>query len=113
MVDLDELGVILFKGAEEKGIAAADRAPSTNIIYGTALADSEDGFVQVQLDDAIYADDDLEDDDYEYVALTDEDDDINGIEEDEELIDDTDPDYDENDEDIVYWEEDDDDSIIE
>lgn len=110
MNGLDELSAILFNGTGEKSVAAIDGAPSTTIIYGTALADSEDGFVQVQLDGAIYADDDLEDDDYEYVVLTDADDDVNAIEEDDELIDTTDPDYDEDDEDIVYFDSDEEES---
>lgn len=95
MAVLDEIGSILFKGSSE-AVDMVSGAPSTTIIYGVALGNSVDGFVEVQLDDAIYAADDIEDDDeYEYVTLDDSDNDITGINEDEDI--------EENEEDVVYW----------
>ena len=95
MAVLDEIGTILFKGSSE-AVDMVSGAPSTTIIYGVALGNSVDGFVEVQLDDAIYAADDIEDDDeYEYVTLDDSDNDITGINEDEDI--------EENEEDVVYW----------
>ena len=87
MAGLDELGALLFNGTGEKSVAATAGAPQTTIIDG-----------------AIYAADDLEDDDYEFVSLTD-DDDVNSIDEDEEL---EDP---EDEEDIIYWTPEDDDAV--
>ena len=95
MAVLDEIGTILFKGSSE-AVDMVSGAPSTTIIYGVALGNSVDGFVEVQLDNAIYAADDIEDDDeYEYVTLDDSDNDITGINEDEDI--------EENEEDVVYW----------
>lgn len=105
MVGLDELSAILFGGSGEKSVPTESGAPQTTIIYGTALTNSADGVVTVKLDDAIYAADDIEDDDYEYISLTDEDDDVDAIEEDEEL-----EDIDDETE-IVYWQPDDDDAV--
>lgn len=107
MAVLDEIGSILFNGSE-KTVDLASGAPFTTIIYGVALADSADGLVRVQLDDAIYAADDIEDDsEYEYITLNDSDDDIDGINEDEELEDE------DEDEDVVYWTADEDDAVEE
>ena len=94
MAVLDEIGTILFKGSSEDAVDMVSGAPSTTIIYGVALGNSVDGFVEVQLDDAIYAADDIEDDDeYEYITLDDSDNDITGINEDE----------DDDEQDVVYW----------
>ena len=108
MAGLDELSTILFNGTGEKSVAAVSGAPQTTIIYGVALTSSSDGQVTIQLDDAVYSADDLEDDEYEYVTLTDEDDDVASIEEDEET---EDPEEDE--EEIVYWSPDDDEAVEE
>lgn len=104
MAGLDELGALLFNGTGEKSVAATAGAPQTTIIYGVAVTDSANGEVTIKLDGAIYAADDLEDDDYEFVSLTD-DDDVNSIDEDEEL---EDP---EDEEDIIYWTPEDDDAV--
>lgn len=101
--NLDELSALLFKGTRENSVN--DSSNQSIIIYGTALSDSADGFVPVQIDDAVYAADDLEDEEYEILSLSD-DDDILGIDEQEELIDAED--YDEDNEDVVFWQEDDD-----
>jgi len=96
MAVLDEIGAILFNGSSEDTVDVVSGAPSTTIIYGVALGNSVDGFVEVQLDDAIYAADDIEDDDeYEYITLNDSDNDITGIDEDEEI--------EEDEQDVVYW----------
>ncbi len=106
MAGLDELSAILFNGTSEQSVAANSGAPQTTIVYGVALASSAEGEVEVQLDDAIYAADDLEDDDYEFVSLTDADDDVNAIDEDEEL---EDPEEEEGE--IVYWTPEDDEAV--
>ena len=105
MAGLDELSAILFKGTNENSVAATAGAPQTTIVYGVALANSANGEVRIQLDGAIYAADDLEDEEYEFVSLTDSDDDVNAIEEDEEL---EDP---EDESETVYWSLDDDDAV--
>lgn len=99
---LDELSALLFNGTREDSVNASVSQNQTLIIYGTALSKSQDGQVLVQLDDAVYSADDLEDEEYEVLTLT-EDDDIDSINEDEELIDQDDPDYDEDDQDIIFW----------
>ena len=97
--NIDELSALLFNGTREDSINKSVSKNQTTIIYGTAITGSSNGLVTVRLDDAVYAEDDLEDDDYEYLSLS-EDDDVDGIDEDEELIDEEDT---EEDEDVIFW----------
>lgn len=108
---LSELSTILFNGTSENDIPAAVSSNQTTIIYGVALTGSANGEVTVQIDEAIYGENDLEEDDYEIVTLSVEDDDIEHITEDEELIDPEEPDDD--DIEVVYWEPADDDAVEE
>lgn len=87
MAGLDEIASILFNQNEDTE-APASALSSTTIIYGTALADSEDGEVLVLLDDAIYSlDDDAEE--YETLSLSVDDDSMDNLDEDiEEEIED-------------------------
>lgn len=79
---IDELSSILFKGNNED----SNNDSSTKIFYGTALADSLNGQVLVQLDDAIYSSAEA-DDDYEYLTLSEDINDVDSIDEDEDLQD--------------------------
>ena len=105
--NLDDLSALLFNGTREDSVNASVGKSQTLIIYGTALGNSQDGQVLVQLDNAVYSADDLEDDEYQVLTLT-GDDDIESINQDEELIDPDDPDYDEDDQDIIFWQFEDD-----
>lgn len=102
MAGLDELSALLFNGTREDAVPATVGAGTTTFIYGTAVTDSESGEVVVLLDSAIYAEDDAEDEEYQWVDLATDDDDIESIGEDEELEDE------EEEEEIVYWEPEDD-----
>lgn len=105
MAGLDELSALLFNGTREDAVPATVGAGTTTFIYGTAVSDSENGEVVVLLDPAIYAEDDAEDEEYQWVDLEVDDDDTASIDEDEEL------DEEEEEEDIVYWEPEDDEAI--
>ncbi len=99
MYNLDELSAVMFGGTREDSVNGATSNGQTTIIYAVALEDSVDGTVKVQLDDAIYAIDDA-DDDYEYVTLTEDIDDVSSIDDDEEMQEEG------QEEDVVYWVED-------
>ncbi len=85
---LDEISTLLFKENQE-------RKEKTQIIYGTALADSSGGEVLVKIDADIYsyADEDMSN--YAVVDFTEDDDDLARLDNEEES-------------DLVYWESEDD-----
>ena len=56
MADLLEIGDIIFNKTDVEDMAFEPQA--TTILYGTALTNSENGMVTVQIDDAYYDADD-------------------------------------------------------
>ena len=92
-LNLDEISTLLFATGKE------EESNKTSIIFGTALAHSENGEVLIKLDEPVYSGDDEDISNYEVI-----DDDWTSYEEEAEEDDDTE---------IVYWEEDDDWSVEE
>lgn len=84
---LEELSSLLFGGSGTEEVNNSD----IKIIYGTALTASVNGEVTVSLDDGIYSIND-DDDNYQFVSLTDEEDSVSALDEE----------YEEEEEETVY-----------
>ncbi len=103
MSKINELSALLFNGTSEDAVnSSVGEQSATKIIYGWAVTDSENGLVTVRLDDAIYALDDSDEEDYTLINIDNDEDDVFNIDDDEEL---EEPDEEEQ---IVYWEGEDD-----
>ncbi len=91
---LDEIGALLFRGTKE---LSNDKQilNQAKLIIGTALTDSANGSVLVQIDDSVYSQQHTQDN-YQYLSLSDNDD-IDSLSYDETLIDEN------NNYGLVYW----------
>lgn len=91
MSRLDEIGSILFGNDPD----SPQSNQQTVIFYATALSDSEDGEVELLIDDPIYSLSDEDTSGYEFVTLDGTDDDAESIGDDDDI--------DEEEYEVVYW----------
>lgn len=86
MATLDELASIMFGGTDGEEVPEVVTNTAPVMFYATALSTSANGEVSIQIGDAVYALEDQEDtDSYEEVYLSDPDDDAESIGADDDI----------------------------